>query len=194
MMGMLAMAVLGGTFAAEFPNGSYGPGEVFQPIVVLDDSVMIAEVPGSDMQPRGSNAVMVLDGHFVIVGSADSGNAGAVLHMLDVSNPQDPILVSHAGDANLRELHSMPAVAVDDGFITVLPSVTGIQIWDISSPEAGPEKLGEVALEGLDGGDYDNTAWQITVSWPYAFVASTGAGVHIVDISDPSAPLPINRI
>jgi hypothetical protein len=194
MMGTLVVSVLGGLIAAEFPNNSYEPGEVFQPLVVLDDSVMIAEVPDSDMQPRGSNAVMVLDGHFVIVGSADSGNAGAVVHMLDMSDPQDPILVSHAGDADLRELHSMPAVALDDGFITVLPSVTGIQIWDISSPEAGPQKLGEVALEGLDGGDYDNTAWQITVSWPYAFVASTGAGVHIVDISDPSAPVPIHRI
>ena len=194
MMGTLAMAVLGGLFAAEFPNGTYAPAEVFQPLVVLDDSVMIAEVPGSDMQPRGSNAVMVLDGYFVIVGSADSGNAGAVVHILDMSTPTEPVLVSYAGDANLRELHSMPTVAVDGGFITVLPSTTGIQVWDISSPEGGPAKLGEVTLEGLDGGDYDNTAWQITVSWPYAFVASTGAGVHIVDISDPSTPSPLHRI
>jgi MYXO-CTERM domain-containing protein len=191
---MLAVAVLGSVFAAEFPNGSYTPDQVFQPLVVLDDSIMISDVPGSTTQPRGSNAVMVLDGYFVIMGSADSGNAGAVLHVLDVSTPTDPILVSYAADANLRELHSMPAVALDGGYLTVLPSIDGIQVWDLSSPEAGPAKLGEVALEGVAGGDYDNTAWQITVSWPYAFVGSSGAGVHIVDISDPSAPVPLSRI
>ncbi len=193
MVGTLAMAVLGVSFAAEFPNNSYGPGELFQPLVVLDDSVMISDVPGSDMRPRGSNAVMVLDGHFVILGSADSGHAGAVLHVLDMSTPTAPVLVGYAGDAGLREIHAMPAVAFDGGHLTVLPSTTGIQVWDLSSFEA-PAKLGEVALEGLDGGDYDNTAWQITVSWPYAFVASTGAGVHIVDIADPSAPQPVHRI
>ena len=192
MIGGTTIALLG-LLAAEFPNGSYDESQLFQPLVILDDTVMIADVPDVG-QRRGSNAVMVLDGYFIIMGSADSGNAGGVIHVMDMSEPTTPVLVSHAIDPELRELHSMPATKVNGQYLTVLPSTSGIQVWDLAAFESGPVKVGETALEGVDGGDYDNTAWQITMAWPYAYVGSTAAGVHIVDISDPSTPELANRI
>jgi len=192
MFGGLMIGLLG-VLAAEFPNGSYDEAQLFQPLVVLDDAVMVSDIPDVG-QRRGSNAVMVLDGYFIIMGSADSGNAGGVIHVMDVSEPTSPVLVSHAIDPELRELHSMPAAKVDGQYLTVLPSMTGVQVWDLAAFESGPVKVGETPLEGVDGGDYDNTAWQIAIAWPYAYVGSTQAGVHIVDISDPAAPLEANRI
>ena len=46
----------------------------------------------------------------------------------------------------------------------------------------------------VNGGDYTNTTWMISWSWPYVYSGNSGAGVTITDATDPANPVMVKQI
>jgi hypothetical protein len=147
--------------------------------------------------PTGSNTVMMLRDVFVIMGSNDSGAPPGSFHFYDIKDPRNPkLLKSYDGTpetSHLRELHAMPVAIVDGKDIMVVPTVSGLQFFDFTDV-MNPAPVGNIALGGVNGGDYDNAAWMLSWAWPYVYAGGTGNGVYVVDATDPSKPTLVTKI
>jgi hypothetical protein len=183
-------ALLAPTLAhAKLGNIAYQPSEIGVPLASFNEASFTGP-------PGGSNTVLMLRDYMIVMGSHDSGVPDGPLHVFDVSNPKQPMLMKRYTSpetAKLRELHAMPVAVIDGRDVLAFPTVTGLQFFDFTDP-LNPEPLGAVALEGVNGGDYDNAAWMCSWAWPYVYVGGTGNGVYVVDATDPSAPTLVTRI
>ena len=61
------------------------------------------------------------------------------------------------------------------------PSFSRLRVIDVSEP-ASPDEVGVIR------DTWPGLAWDIALSGPYAYVATLGAGLQIVDVSDPGDP------
>lgn len=196
---LLALSLGSTTAQAEFGNVAFSQNEVFTPISYFDRDNMpcgdslCADVPNG---PTGSNTALVLKGYLIVMGSFDSGLAQGPLHVFDVSNPKQPVRVTtvyNEATQEHRELHAMPVAIVDGRYYLALPTrPQGVKFWDFTDP-VNPTLAGEIELSNR-GGDYDNSVWQISWTWPYLFVSGTGDGVYVVDTTDPTQPTSVGRI
>lgn len=187
--GWLAACTWTGAVYAKLGNLSYEQSEVGVPLASFSEETFTGP-------PGGSNTVLMLREHMIVMGSHDSGVKDGPLHVFDVSDPRQPKLlkrISNADTANLRELHAMPVALLDGRDILVFPSITGLTFFDFTDP-LNPQAIGTLALEGVNGGDYDNAAWMLSWAWPYVYVGGTGNGIYVVDAHDPSKPSLVKRI
>jgi hypothetical protein len=175
--------------ATPIGNVTFTAAELFKSVSVFDKSNM----PGG---PPGSNTVIVLHGKLIVMGSNDSGKPPGTFHVFDISDPRKPVLLnSYSGPetSQNRELHAMPFSLIDGKIVLVCPTTKGIQFYDFTDLMK-PSGLGSLALPGVSGGDYTNVAWELSWSWPYVFVGSSGSGVDIVDARDPMKPTLVKQI
>jgi MYXO-CTERM domain-containing protein len=178
-----------GAAQAAIGNLSYQQSEVGVPLASFNETTFTGP-------PGGSNTVLMLRDYMVVMGSHDSGVKDGPLHVFDVSNPREPKLLKRftsAETGNLRELHAMPVAMLDGKDILVLPSVTGLTFFDFTDP-LNPAAIGSLALDGVNGGDYDNAAWMLSWAWPYVYAGGTGNGIYVVDAHDPTKPTLVKRI
>jgi MYXO-CTERM domain-containing protein len=181
--------VWSGAATAALGNLAYQANEVGVPLASFNEATFTGP-------PGGSNTVLMLRDYMVVMGSHDSGVKDGPLHVFDVSNPRAPKLLKRftsAETGNLRELHAMPVALLDGKDILVFPSITGVSFFDFTDP-MNPKAVGQLALEGVNGGDYDNAAWMLSWAWPYVYVGGTGNGIYVVDAHDPSQPKLVTRI
>jgi MYXO-CTERM domain-containing protein len=174
---------------AKLGNMAYQASDIGVPLVSFNEALFTGA-------PGGSNTVLMLREYMIVMGSHDSGVPDGPLHVFDVSNPKQPLLMKRFTSpetAELRELHAMPVAVIDGKDVLVFPTVTGLQFFDFTDP-LNPVALGALALEGVNGGDYDNAAWMCSWAWPYVYVGGTGNGIYVVDATDPSAPSLVTRI
>ena len=147
--------------------------------------------------PTGSNTVLMLRDVFIVMGSNDSGAPPGSFHFYDLKDPRNPkLLKTYDGTpetSHLRELHAMPVAMIDGKDILVFPTVSGLQFFDFTDP-MNPAPSGSIMLKGDNGGDYDNSSWMLSWTWPYVFAGSTGNGVFIVDATDPTQPTLVTTI
>jgi Bacterial Ig-like domain len=147
--------------------------------------------------PTGSNTVMMLRDVFLVMGSNDSGAPPGSFHFYDIKDPRNPkLLKTYDGTpetSHLRELHAMPMAMIDGKDMFVFPSTTGLQFFDFTDP-MNPAPSGSIKLKGDNAGDYDNATWMLSWTWPYVFAGSTGAGVFVVDATDPAKPTLVSTI
>jgi hypothetical protein len=194
-MTFLAGAVLApaGAQAATFGNLTYTQAELEKPISNFGGDGQWK----FDTGPNGSNTVLVLRGYMIVMGSYDSGKPPGAFHVYDVSDPRNPkLLHTLAGTpetSQLRELHAMPVAMIDGKDFLVFPTTAGLQFFDFTDV-MNPKPSGSIALTGVNGGDYDNSAWMLSWAWPYVYVGSTGNGVFIVDATDPAKPTLVTQI
>jgi hypothetical protein len=87
----------------------------------------------------------------------------------------------------------MPVAVLDGHDYLVAPTTTGVQFFDFTDP-LNPADAGNLVLEGVNGGDYDNAAWMCSWVWPYLYVGGTGNGIYVVDAHDPAAPKLVTRL
>lgn len=186
----LAAAVTwSGVAQAAIGNLSYQQSEVGVPLASFNETTFTGP-------PGGSNTVLMLRDYMIVMGSHDSGVKDGPLHVFDVSNPREPKLLkrfSSAETGDLRELHAMPVAMLDGKDFLVFPSIKGVTFFDFTDP-LNPAAVGSLALEGVNGGDYDNAAWMLSWAWPYVYVGGTGNGIYVVDAHDPTKPTLVKRI
>lgn len=178
-----------GSASAKLGNVAYQANELGVPLVSFDEAAFTGA-------PGGSNTVLMLRDYLIVMGSHDSGVADGPLHVFDVQNPREPVLLKRftsAATAELRELHAMPVAMIDGKDVLVLPSISGVRFFDFTDP-LDPQAMGALALEGVSGGDYDNAAWMCSWAWPYVYVGGTGNGIYVVDARDPMNPSLVTRI
>ena len=81
---------------------------------------------------------------------------------------------------------------MDGRTLLAAQTLEGLSIWDLSDVPS-VSLLADFDLPGIEGGDYAGNWW---VNWqaPYAYVAGRNAGLYIVDVSDPAAPVLANHL
>ncbi|HVJ21415.1 MAG TPA: Ig-like domain-containing protein [Polyangiaceae bacterium] len=184
-----ALALVTSAAHAKLGNLAYEASEVGVPLASFNETTFTGP-------PGGSNTVLMLRDVMIVMGSHDSGVPDGPLHVFDVEDPKQPVLLKRftsAETAELRELHAMPVAVIDGKDILVFPTISGVRFFDFSDP-LNPEPLGALELEGVNGGDYDNAAWMTSWAWPYVYVGGTGNGIYVVDAHDPEAPTLVTRI
>lgn len=192
-LGGVSWGVLAFSFSvsasAQLGNVAYQQAELGKPLASFNEATFSGP-------PGGSNTVLMLRKYMLVMGSHDSGVPDGPMHVFDVQDPRKPQLLKRYTSpetAKLRELHAMPMAIVDGHDILVMPSITGLQFFDYTDP-LNPAPSGNLTLEGVNGGDYDNAAWMVSWAWPYVYVGGTGNGIYVVDAHDPKKPKLVTRI
>ncbi len=177
------------TASAQLGNLAYEASEVGVPLASFDEATFTGP-------PGGSNTALMLRDVLIVMGSHDSGVPDGPLHVFDVTDPRAPELLTRftsSETAELRELHAMPVAVIDGKDILVFPTISGVRFFDFTDP-MNPASIGELGLEGVNGGDYDNAAWMASWAWPYVYVGGTGNGIYVIDARDPTQPSLVTRI
>jgi hypothetical protein len=163
--------------------------EHLQPIAFFDES---NGVPAH----YGTNQAVLANGYLMLLWAPDGGKGPGGLLFYDVSNPRAPVLVHSVADANtelFRESHSIPVARVEGRLYAVVQTVVGIQFWDVTEA-TDARMVSRLDLPGVEGGDYDNVAWQTSWQWPYVFVGGANHGVFVVDASNIEQPTLATRL
>ncbi|HEY3497057.1 MAG TPA: hypothetical protein VGK73_20300, partial [Polyangiaceae bacterium] len=167
-------------------NLDCGDAEYFKPFAFIENN-------GA---PNGTNVALMIRGYFMTIFAPDSGAPPGEIGIYDVSNPKSPVEVRHieGGDTNaFREAHSLPVAIVNGRHYVAVQTIAGIQIWDFTDPLTAT-RIGRIDLPGVQGGDYENVAWQATWQGRYLYVSGGNRGIWIVDASDPANPRLLNQV
>jgi hypothetical protein len=189
MAAFVAAASVPAVARAQLGNLTYTSQELFHEVALFN----AANMPNG---PSGSNTVLMIHGLLLVMGSNDSGKPPGTFHVFDVRDPHKPVLLktyNSPATAQLRELHAMPMAVIDGKFVLVCPTTKGVQFFDFTDP-MNPQDLGALALNGVSGGDYTNVAWELSWSWPWLFVGSSGSGFDVVDATDPTKPMFVKQV
>ena len=170
-----AAPIEGKTYALDVLN-SFAYLGVGQQLVVFDVTDPRAPVQVAEVKELGDSVqdIQVI-GDLAFIATGTTG-----LHIIDVSNPAQPVKISSSKTPGM-----VTGVYVADGYAFLTAGGAGLLILDISDP-ANPAA---VALSRTHAWDTN-----VFVSDGYAYVASGEEGVRIVDIADPTKPLTIGRI
>jgi hypothetical protein len=122
ILGAIAL-VSAGVAHAKLGNMAFQQAEVGVPLASFNEESFTGP-------PGGSNTVLMLREYMIVMGSHDSGVADGPLHIFDVSNPKQPLLMKRYTSpetAELRELHAMPVAVIDGKERLVFTNVTGVR-------------------------------------------------------------------
>jgi hypothetical protein len=109
---------------------------------------------------------------------ASSTNQGAVLVVVDVSNPAAPREVSRLSGVQ------QSAVAVSGRYVYTFGGA--LTIVDVADP-AAPVVVGSVPVAGVTG----YAGLQLSGGYVYG---ANGAGLHVLDVSNPAAPVEVGTL
>jgi len=82
------------------------------------------------------------------------------------------------------ESHCVSYGRYGDKFYEVTTSGHGVDIWDVTD-QAAVKHISQIALEGIDYGDYTAAVWGLSWQGNYIYVGGTDTGLHILDAHDP---------
>lgn len=177
-------------------NQSYPDEDLFQPIGWINHD---NGLPGiyAGRKPYGTNLGMMIDGYFFTLFAPDSGLGPGGFLFYDVSDPYRPRLVKRVYEpegrtAAFREPHAFGVARIAGRRYLAFQSTLGVEFWDFTDLN-DLQRVGEIDLPGVNGGDYSNVSWQLTWQAPYVYVASSEQGVFIVDAADPAHPVLAER-
>ncbi len=162
-------------------NLDCGDAEYFKPFAFIENTTS---------GPNGTNVSVMIRGYFMTIFAPDSGKPPGEIGLYDVSNPKAPKEVRHVenGDTNIfREAHSLPIALIDGKYYIAIQSTKGIQFWDFTDPMTA-SKIGNIDLPGVNGGDYEDVAWQTSWQGRYLYVSGGNRGIYVVDAADPTNP------
>ncbi len=177
-------------------NQHYPAQDLFQPIGwVNHDNGLPGVHAGS--KPFGTNLGMMIDGYFFTLFAPDSGQGPGGFLFYDVSDPYNPSLIRRVYEAEarttaLKEPHAFGLARIHERRYMAFQSTIGVEFWDFTDLN-DLQRVGDIDLPGVNGGDYSNVAWQLTWQAPYVYVASSEQGIFIVDASDPAYPVLADR-
>ena len=126
-----------------------------------------------EVTPVGQWSVFPMGGVPGIAISSNYAYLANGFHVIDISNPANPVFVGSASTAG-----SSIAISGSYGYLV---NYLGLKVIDISNP-TNPMVVGGTNLNG--------SAQDIAVSGNYAYVAASGGGgLHVIDISNPATPV-----
>lgn len=196
-----------GPFVDPFPapdsfDPPAGPGAPDLTFTEADLFTPCGYVIGGDGDAQHHNLSVIHDGYLVHPWAPESGGGG--ISFLDVSDPCSPVVVGQAWADGMRETHSLAFgldatgerefLAVD--YIGADPDgdIGGVGFWDVTDRTA-PLWVSEL---GFDGFHYPDAYVAVTLStfWqgPYVYVSGGFMGVFVVDASDPTMPVLVDRV
>jgi len=194
------IAVLGVSAGLAGHASAAGPGlgsvscEPFERVTLFDHTNGTPDdSPGNAF---GHNVVAMVDGYLMLLFAQDSGGPAGGLLFYDVSDPRNPQLVRTIRDddtADLRETHSLPVASAGGKKFLAVQTAHGVQLWDVTSAMTA-RAIAKLDLPGVDGGDYEDVAWQLAWQWPYLFVSGGNLGIFVVDTADPAHPRVVTRV
>ena len=115
-----------------------------------------------------------LAGNYAYLPGWDAG-----LYIIDISDPFSPQLVGTIGAPYLTRA---TGVAASGPYLYVTEQQPGtLLVFDVSNP-AAPESLGSVSLPANTQGI------RMDVSGSFVYVPDSGAGLQVIDVSDPTTP------
>jgi hypothetical protein len=82
------------------------------------------------------------------------------------------------------ESHCVSYGRYGDKFYEVTTGGHGVDIWDVTD-QASVKHISQIALEGIDYGDYTAAVWGLSWQGNYIYVGGTDTGLHILDAHDP---------
>ena len=141
------------------------------------------------------NHAVMYDGYLLMPWAAEWGEGGLTFWEFD--DPCEPRRVGVGLSDDMRETHAIGFSSLGGRWAVVdmldqelglrIPNA-GLQFWDVSDPSA-PAPVSQVLLPGVVYPD-SYTRINLSVFWqvPYAYVASSDNGLHIVDATDPLRP------
>lgn len=191
-------------------NLTYTSAELFKPVSMItsaahpldpahSNAYESREVPATypGRKDYGMNAGIMINGYFLTSFAPDSGLGPGGFLLYDISNPRQIKLVKKIYEPEgrtqeFRETHSFGTAKIGGKTYVTLPSINGIEFWDFTDVN-DIKQVKKLALPGVNGGDYENVAWQLWWQAPYVYVASAGRGIFIVDASDPANAVVANR-
>jgi hypothetical protein len=178
------------------PSGPGGPARTFAPGELLAPCGFVLGGPGD---AEHHNLAVMHDGYLVHPWAPEDGGGG--ISFLSFDDPCAPEVVGQAwsdrmrethtlafGEANGREYLAVDSLDPDD------PEVGGVGIWDVTDRTA-PVWVSEVATPNFR---YPDSYLRVTFSsfWqgPVLYVAAAFNGIHVIDVSDPTAPALVNTV
>jgi hypothetical protein len=131
--------------------------------------------------PTGPYAIAVcIAEQYAYVVADPAGWPDAQLHVVDVSNANDPKVV---GSYHLPDYPS--GVAVRNDHVYVADRTEGLRVIDVSNPEA-PKEVGSFVPPSV--------IVDVALAEDYALLADEEIGLRIVDISSPASPKEVSVI
>ncbi len=167
-------------------NLDCGQNDHFKPIAFVENS----------SGPNGTNVSLMIRGYFMTIFAPDSGASPGEIGIYDVSNPRAPVEVKHieSSDTNVfREAHSLPVAFIDGKQYVAIQTIKGIQFWDFTDPLTA-KKIGNIELPGVNGGDYENVAWQTSWQGRYLYVSGGNQGIYVIDAAQPQNPQLLTKV
>ncbi len=173
----LALPIAAADDPPDYPDRSYTPDQVFTQIT-------------GDMGAEDHNQPSVVGGYLLLAGNGSHA-------FWDITDPVSPVLVSEFdsphGDGE-AESHQVAYHRAVDGTVGVmLINGRGVEFWDVTDPTT-PALLGVALLEGVDYGDNSEAVWGVAWQGDYAYAGGTNTGLHVIDVSDPTAPTVVRRV
>jgi hypothetical protein len=145
-------------------------------------------VENGDGGPTGLNVVIMTRGYMLALYAHDSGGPPGILHFYDVANPRRAVRQTRIDDEHtqrFREAHSLPVALINGEEFVAIQTIDGIQFWDLSTP-GDASFVSQIDLPGVEGGDYENVAWQADWQGRYLYVAGANQGIYVIDAADPT--------
>ncbi len=179
----------GGTTGPGGPTVEFDVGALWQGCAFLD---------GGPDDSDHHNLVVPWDGYLLMPWAPEYSNGG--LSFFDVSDPCAPLKVGEGVHGDMRETHAVGFATVDGRDYAAVDYhggldfeieeiVGGIQIWDITDVTE-PTHVTNVRLPGyLYPDSYQRVTLSLSWQGPVIYAASADNGVHIIDATDPTAPV-----
>ena len=189
--------------------GPYGDGRFY--VAVVGDGIQLVDVT-DPTRPVPAGAIPDIPESFYATGGAEYtaafglagrtyalGTGGDGFHMLDVTYPSRPVPAGSAWDGRdgfdtLDGAHQTAVTESPGGpFLAMVAGDEGIQILDVVNPSrpvpAGALRYGEGGLDPQ--WVTDMASYRSSGGRDYLLVADHYAGIHVVDITVPSRPVPV---
>jgi len=179
----------GGTTGPGGPTTSFTPDQLWEGCAFLD---------GGPDDADHHNLVVPWDGYLLMPWAPEYSNGG--ISFFDISQPCAPVKVGEATSGDMRETHSVGFASLDGRDYAAVnyhggldfeieEIVGGVQIWDITDV-TNPTHVVDVSLPGyLYPDSYQRVTLSLSWQGPIIYAASADNGVHIIDASDPTAPV-----
>lgn len=176
------------------PMGACGEGlEMPRPRGTIPNVEYPQDMAGQAVSPTLANVhhnqPTVFDGYLMLAGNARFST-------WDVSNLDKPDQLSNfqsehsIGEA---ESHQLTLAKVGDSFYAATISGLGFDIWDLTDM-TDPSHVSHTEIEGINYGDIAAGVWGLAWQGNRVYVGGNDTGLHIVDVSDVTAPVVVDSL
>ncbi|MEM6990391.1 MAG: Ig-like domain-containing protein [Myxococcota bacterium] len=167
--------------------------EVPRPRGVIPNVEYPEEMQGQAVSPTLANVhhnqPTVLDGYLMLAGNARF----STWDMADLEAPEQLSNFQSEHGIGEAESHQLSLAKVGENFYAATISGRGFDIWDMTDM-TDPSHVSHTEIEGINYGDIAAAVWGVAWQGTHVYVGGNDTGLHIVDVSDVTAPVVVNTL